>query len=105
MEHSQNIYGLFVVYRYMCVDVIIINSFVVLIQTCLRSYSALHRFSYVFINYFDLLKWRSMLHRLIILSLRVYFFPSDKASLSCHRFFSIIYIDKPRWLIILCRVN
>ena len=75
MEHSQNIYGLFVVYRYMCVDVIIINSFVVLIQTCLRSYSALHRFSYMFINYFDLLKWRSMLHRLIMLSLRVYFFP------------------------------
>ena len=96
MEHSQNIYGLFVVYRYMCVDVIIINSFVVLIQTCLRSYSALHRFSYVFINYFDLLKWRSMLHRLIMLSLRVYFF----SSLSCHRLFSIIYIDKPRWLII-----
>ena len=25
MEHSQNLYGLFVVYRYMCVDDIIIN--------------------------------------------------------------------------------
>ena len=26
MEHSQNLYGLFVVYRYVCVDDIIINS-------------------------------------------------------------------------------
>ena len=25
MEHSQNVYGLFVVYMYVCVDVIIIN--------------------------------------------------------------------------------
>ena len=39
MEHSQNVYGLFVVYVYVCVDVIIINfTTVVSIQTCLRFY-------------------------------------------------------------------
>ena len=37
MEHSQNFYGLFVVYVYVCVDVIIINfTTVVSIQTCLH---------------------------------------------------------------------
>ena len=76
MEHPQNIYGLFVVYRYVCIDVIITNSIIVVfIQTCLRSYSALHRRSYMFgIKYFDLLIWPSILHRLLILSLHVSFF-------------------------------
>ena len=106
MEHSQNIYGLFVVYRYVCVDVIIINSTdVVLIQTCLRSYSALHRFSYVFINYFDLLKLRSMLHfteAYNVINTCLFFF---QVIISRHRLFSKIYIDKPRKLIILCHVS
>ena len=45
----MRIYGLFVVYRYVCIDVIITNSItVVFIQTCLQSYSALHRRSYMF---------------------------------------------------------
>ena len=35
MDHSQNIYGLFVVYRYVCIDVIIINSTIgIFNQTC-----------------------------------------------------------------------
>ena len=35
MDHSQNIYGLFVVYRYLCIDVIIINSTIgIFNQTC-----------------------------------------------------------------------
>ena len=78
MEHSQNIYVFFVVYRYVCIDVIVIitNSIIVVfIQTCLRSYSALHRRSYMFgIKYFDLLIWPSILNRLLILSLHVSFF-------------------------------
>ena len=57
MEHSQNLYGLFVVYRYVCVDDIIINfTIVVSIQTCLRFYLVLHRFSHMFIDHFVLLK-------------------------------------------------
>ena len=36
MEHSQNFYGLFVVYRYVCLDYININfTIIVSIQTCL----------------------------------------------------------------------
>ena len=36
MEHSQNFYGLFVVYRYVCLDDININfTIIVSIQTCL----------------------------------------------------------------------
>ena len=56
MEHSQNIYGLFIVHRYVCIHVIITNSIIVVfIQTCLRSYSALHRLSYMFgIKYSEL---------------------------------------------------
>ena len=57
MEHSQNLYGLFVVYSYVCVDDIIINfTIVVSIQTCLRFYLVLHRFSHMFIDHFVLLK-------------------------------------------------
>ena len=90
MERSQNFYGLFVLYRYDCVDVIVISSaFVVFIQTCFRSYSALHQLSAMITNYFELLK--CILHRLLLLS-----FACDRASLSCHRLFSKIYIDKPR---------
>ena len=64
MEHSQNLYGLFVMYRYVWVDVIIIINvtIVIIIQTCLRSYSALHRFSYMFSIYFAFLKWLSIQH-------------------------------------------
>ena len=70
MERSQNFYGLFVLYRYECVDVIVISfAFVVFIQTCLRSYSALHRFSAMITNYFDLLK--CILRRFLLLSLHV----------------------------------
>lgn len=106
MEHSQNFYGLFAMYRYVCVDVIIINfTIVIFIQTCLRSYLALHRFSYMFINYFAFLKWLSIQHMFLLLSLHVcFFFSSNKASLIYHLLFSKIYIDKPR-LIILCRVS
>ena len=97
MEHSQNLYGLFVVYRYVCVDDIIINfTIVVSIQTCLRFYLVLHRFSYMFIDHFVLLKWLS--------NNIIFFLPSNKANLICHLLFSKIYIDKPR-LIILCRVR
>lgn len=75
MEHSQNFYGLFAMYRYVCVDVIIINfTIVIFIQTCLRSYLALHRFSYMFINYFAFLKWLSIQHMFLLLSLHVCFF-------------------------------
>ena len=106
MEHSQNIYGVFVVYRYVCIDVIITNSItVVFIQTCLRSYSALHRRSYMFgIKYFDLLIRPSILHRLLILSLHVSCFQSNKASLCCHLLLSKIYIDNP-CVIIPCRIS
>ena len=70
MERSQNFYGFFVVYRYECVDVIVISSaFVVFIQTCLRAHSALHRFSAMITNYFDL--FNCILHRLLLLSLHV----------------------------------
>lgn len=75
MEHSQNFYGLFAMYRYVCVDVIIINfTIVIFIQTCLRSYLALHRFSYMFINYFAFLKWLTIQHMFLLLSLHVCFF-------------------------------
>ena len=70
MEHSQNVYGLFVVYRYVCIDVIITNS---TIAYCLWSYLVLHQLLYMFINYFVLPKWPSILHRLLFLSL--HFFP------------------------------
>ena len=83
MEHSQNIYGLFVclfvVYRYVCIDVIITNS---TIAYCLQPYLVLHRLLYMFINYFVLYmfvnyfvlqKWPSVLHRLLILSLFFFF--------------------------------
>ena len=62
MEQSENVYSLFVVYRYMRIDVII-NKFYYccFIQTCLRSCSALHRLSNMFgIEYSDLLQWRSI---------------------------------------------
>ena len=104
MEHSQNLYGLFVVYRYVCVDDIIINfTIVVSIQTYLRFYLVLHRFSYMFIDHFVLLKWLSVQHNFLLLLLHVFFLPSNKANLICHLLFSKIYIDKPR-LIILCRI-
>lgn len=105
MDHSQNIYGLFVVYRYVCVDVIITNStIVVFYPNLLRSYLVLHRLSNMYgIKYPDLLR-PSKLHRLLILSLHVFFFQSNKASLSCHLLFSEIYIDKP-CVIILCRIS
>ena len=75
MEHSQNLYGLFVVYRYVCVDDIIINfTIVVSIQTCLRFYLVLHRFSYMFIDHFVLLKWLSIQHNYLLLLLHVFFF-------------------------------
>ena len=75
MEHSQNLYGLFVVYRYVCVDDIIVNfTIVVSIQTCLRFYLVLHRFSYMFIDHFVLLKWISIQHNFLILLLHVFFF-------------------------------
>ena len=104
MEHSQNLYGLFVVYRYVCVDDIFINfTIVVSLQTCLRFYLVLHRFSYMFIDHFVLLKWLS--NNIIFYSYYCMFFflPSNKANLIYHLLFSKIYIDKPR-LIILCRV-
>ena len=104
MEHSQNLYGLFVVYRYVCVDDIIINfTIVVSIQTYLRFYLVLHRFSYMFIDHFVLLKWLSIQHNFLLLLLHVFFLPSNKANLFRHLLFSKIYIDKPR-LIILCRI-
>ena len=73
MEHSQNFCGLFVVCRYVCVDVIIINSAIVVFirQTCLRFYLVFHRSPYLPINYFALLKWLSIQHRLLLLSLHV----------------------------------
>ena len=75
MEHSQNLYGLFVVYRYVCVDDIIINfTIVVSIQTCLRFYLVLHRFSYMFIDHFALLKWLS--NNIIFYSYYCMFFSS-----------------------------
>ena len=75
MEHSQNLYGLFVVYRYVSVDDIIVNfTIVVSIQTCLRFYLVLHRFSYMFIDHFVLLKWVSIQHNFLILLLHVFFF-------------------------------
>ena len=75
MDHSQNIYGLFVVYRYVCVDVIITNSTIVIFYpNLLRSYLVLHRLSNMYgIKYPDLLR-PSKLHRLLILSLHVFFF-------------------------------
>ena len=70
MERSQNFYGLFVMYRYACVDVTVIDStFVVFIQTCLQSYSALYRFSVMTTYYFILLKCK--LHRFLWLLLNV----------------------------------
>ena len=53
MEHSQNFCGLLVVCRYVCVDVIIINSAIVVFirQTCLRFYLVFHRSPYMSINY------------------------------------------------------
>ena len=82
MEHSQNLYGLFVVYRYVCVDDIIINfTIVVSIQTCLRFYLVLHRFSYMFIDHFVLLKSLSIQHNFLLLLLHVFFLPSNKANL------------------------
>ena len=90
MEHSQNLYGLFVVYRYVCVDDIIINfTIVVSIQTCLRFYLVLHRFSYMFIDHFVLLKWLSLQHNFLLLLLHVFFLPSNKANL-----FAICYLAK-----------
>ena len=73
MEHSQNFCGLFVVCRYVCVDVTIINSAIVVFirQTCLRIYLVFHRTPYMSINYFALLKWLRMQHRLLLLSLHV----------------------------------
>ena len=73
MEHSQNFCGLFVVRRYVCVDVIIINSAIVVFirQTCLRFYLVFHRSPYMSINYFALLKWLSIQHRLLLSSLHV----------------------------------
>ena len=74
MEHSQNFCGLSVVCRYVCVDVIIINSAIVVFirQTCLRFYLVFHRSPYMSINYdFALLKWPSIQHRLLLLSLHV----------------------------------
>ena len=74
MEHSQNLYGLFVVYRYVCVDDIIINfTIIVSIQTCLRFYLVWHRFSYMFISHFALLKWLSIQHNFLLLLLHVFF--------------------------------
>ena len=82
MEHSQNLYGLFVVYRYVCVDDIIINfTIVVSIQTCLRFYLVLHRFSYMFIDHFVLLKSLSIQHNFLLLLLHVFFLSSNKANL------------------------
>ena len=81
MEHSKNIYGLFVclfvVYRYVCKDVIITNS---TIAYCLQPYLVLHRLLYMFINYFVLQKWPSVLHRLLILSLLFFFLGLRKVS-------------------------
>ena len=73
MEHSKNFCGLFVVCRYVCVDVIIMNSTIVdfIRQTCLRFYLVFHRSLYMSINYFALLKWLSIQHRLLLLSLHV----------------------------------
>lgn len=100
MEHSKNFYGLFVVCRYVCEDVIIINfTSAVFIQTCLRFYLVLHRSPYMFINYFVLLKWLSAQHRFFTLITA-----RNKASLIYHLLFSKVYIDKTR-LIILCRVS
>ena len=63
METSQNLYGLFVVYRYVCVYDIIINfTIVVSIQTCLRFYLVLHRFSYMFnqpLCFIEMAKYRA----------------------------------------------
>ena len=100
MEYSQNVYGLFVVYRYVCIDVIITNY---TIAYCLRSYLVLHRLLYMFINHFVLPKWPSILHRLLFLSLL--FSPqSNKASFSYHLLYSKIYVNK-RCVIILCRIS
>ena len=70
MEHSQNIYGLFIFYSHVCIDVIITNSIIVFFfnyPNLLRSCSALHRLSYTFgIRLSDLLKWPSILHRRLI---------------------------------------
>ena len=104
MGHSQNIYGLFVclfvVYRYVCVDVIITNS---TIAYCLQPYLVLHRLLYMFINYFVLQNWPTVLHRLLILSL-LFFLQSNKASFSYHLLCSKIYVNKP-CAIILCRIT
>jgi len=101
MEHSQNFCGLFVVCRYACVDVIIINSAIAVFirQTSLRFYLVFHRSPYMSINYFTLLKWLSIQHRLLLLSLHVI-----KLVLFTICSLAKVYIDKTR-LIILCRVN
>ena len=102
MEHSQNFCGLFVVCRYACVDlIIIINSAIVVFiwQTSLRFYLVFHRSPYMSINYFTLLKWLSIQHRLLLLSLHVI-----KLVLFTICSLAKVYIDKTR-LIILCRVN
>ena len=90
MEHSQNFYGLFVVYRYVCVDDIIINfTIVVSIQTCLRFYLVLHRFSYMFIDHFVLLKWLSIQHNFFTLTIACFFFQVIRLI-----FFAICYLAK-----------
>ena len=101
MEYFQNLYGLFVVYRYMCLQLLLFLSklafdftwFCTDFQTCS-------------INRFALLKWLSIQHSFFLTLIITCFFPlpSNKANLICHLLVNKIYIDKPP-LNILCRVS